>query len=151
TSTTATVVFDAGTKAPWAGTETTGASAYDTASVTTSDTIVATGTVSYTFFPNGACTAGTGTAAGTVSLTSTGAVPQSSTEGPLKAGSYSFQAVYSGDSNYGKSTSPCEPFTVNSGTSSTATVVFDAGTKAAWAGTETTGASAYDTATVTSS
>jgi hypothetical protein len=151
TSSTATVVFDASTNGPWAGTESTGASAYDTATVGTSDTITATGTVTYRFFPNGTCAAGTGTGAGTVTLTASGAVPNSNTESTLAAGNYSFQATYSGDGNYGGSTSPCEPFTVGQGTSSTATVVFDAGTNAPWAGTESTGSSAYDTATVTSS
>src|SRR5258708_2416981 len=50
TSTTATTVFDAATNAAWSGTETTGASAYDTATVKSSDTVTATGTVSYSFF-----------------------------------------------------------------------------------------------------
>ncbi|HEV2413962.1 MAG TPA: hypothetical protein VGX27_04085, partial [Candidatus Dormibacteraeota bacterium] len=149
-SSTKTVVFDATTNAPWAGSETTGASAYDTATVTTSDGFVATGTVTYTFFTNIGCT-GSGTSAGTVTLTAAGAVPNSSTEGPLMAGSYSFQASYSGDSNYAGSTGACEPFTVNIGSSQTATTVFDAATNAPWSGTETTGASAYDTATVTTS
>ena len=144
TSTTATVVVQSGT--------TTGASAYDTATVTTSDTIVASGTVSYTFFPNGTCAAGTGASMGTVTLDSSGKVPQSNTEGPpLAVGSYSFKATYSGDSNYSGSTSGCEPFTVVPGTSTTATTVKDATTGLAWIGTETTGASAYDTATVTTS
>src|SRR5438445_698404 len=107
----ATVVFDAATNAAWSGTETTGASAYDTASVSTSDGFTATGTVSYTFFANGGCS-GSGTGAGAPSLTATGSVPNSSTEGPLAAGSYSSRAVYSGDSNYAGSTSPCEPFSV---------------------------------------
>jgi hypothetical protein len=39
-------------------------------------------------------------------------VPKSNTESNLAAGPYSFQATYSGDANYGGSTSPCEPFTV---------------------------------------
>jgi hypothetical protein len=39
-------------------------------------------------------------------------VPNSSTESNLAAGSYSFQAAYSGDGNYSGSTGPCEPFTV---------------------------------------
>jgi hypothetical protein len=122
---------------------TTGASAYDTATVTTLDTVTATGTVSYTYFTNGTCT-GTGASAGPVTLTSSGAVPKSSTEGPpLAAGSYSFDASYLGDSNYLGSTSGCEPFTVGPGTGTTATVVVESGTAA--------GSSAYDTATVTTS
>jgi len=54
-SSTSTVVFDAATNAAWAGTETTGASAYDTASVTgAANGPTPTGTVTYTFF-NGNC------------------------------------------------------------------------------------------------
>ncbi len=151
TSTTATTVFDAATNAAWTGTETAGASAYDTASVTPSAGITATGTVTYTLFPNEACTAGTGSPAGTETLTGTGAVPNSATQGPLAAGSYSFEAVYGGDTNYAGSTSACEPFSVAAGTSTTATTVFDAATNAAWTGTETAGASAFDTASVTPS
>ncbi len=113
-STTVSVVFDASTNMAWSGTETTGASAYDTATVTTSGPVMTTGTVSYTFYTNGVCS-GTGSSAGTVTLTSTGGVPNSNTEGSLAAGSYSFQAVYSGDSNYSGSTNSCEPFTVSSG------------------------------------
>src|SRR5207302_890913 len=110
-SSTGTVVFDASTKMAWSGAETAGASAFDTATVTTSGTIVATGTVSYTFFANNACF-GSGTSAGTVGLTSTGSALNSTTEGPLPGGLYSFMATYSGDSNYAGSTSSCEPFTV---------------------------------------
>ncbi len=125
---TATVVDDASTGAPWAGTETTGSSAFDTATVTTSDTVTATGTVSYTFFENGACS-GTGTPAGTVILTLTGAVPDSATEGPpLAAGSYSFEALYSGDSNYSGSTSSCEPFSVAVGPTTVSTTLHYAST-----------------------
>jgi hypothetical protein len=111
TSSTATQVDDAATKAAWAGTETTGASAFDTATVSVSDGITATGTVTYTFFANNTCS-GAGTAAGTVMLTTTGAVPNSNTESNLAGGSYSFQATYSGDTNYSGSTSSCEPFKV---------------------------------------
>src|SRR5436189_516706 len=103
----ATIVFHPSTSAPWSRAETAGASAYDTATVATSDAIVATGTVTYTFFTNGVCS-GTGSSAGTVTLTVAGAVPDSNREGPpLAARSYSFNANYSGYSNYLGSTSPC--------------------------------------------
>jgi hypothetical protein len=125
-----------------------GASAFDSATVSASGGATPTGTVTYTFFTNGTCN-GTGTGAGTVTLTATGTVPNSSNEGPLAAGSYSFQATYSGDSNYSGSTGPCEPFSVGQGNATSSTVVFDATTNKPWAGTEATGASAYDTATVT--
>jgi hypothetical protein len=106
--------------------------------------IAPTGTISYTFWANGTC-ANAGTAAGTtLSLGS-----KSTTEGPLAAGSYSFQAKYSGDANYASSTSSCEAFSVAATSSSTSTVVDDAATNNPWSGNEKTGASAYDTSTVT--
>ena len=111
--TVATTVFDASTKMAWSGTEQAGASAYDTASVTSSLSTVPTGSVAYTFFTNNACS-GSGTLAGTVTLTLSGSVPNSNTEGSLADGSYSFEATYSGDSNYSPSTSACEPFIVGS-------------------------------------
>ena len=102
--------------------------------------------MSYTFFTNGGCQ-GTGSDAGTATLAS-GDVPNSGTTAALQAGSYSFRATYSGDSNYTGSTGPCEPFSLGVKPTSTSTIVFDAKTNAAWSGTEATGASAYDTATV---
>ena len=118
-----TAVFDAGTSSPWAGGETTGASAYDTSMVTGVAGVTPTGTVSYTFWADTNC-ANTGSDAGTnLSLGSA-----SSTQGPLAAGSYSFEAVYSGDSNYIGSTSSCESFTVGAGTADVSTAVDDAGT-----------------------
>ncbi len=144
TSSTSTVVDDAGSNSPWSGTEKTGASAYDTSTVTGVAGIAPTGTISYTFWSNGTC-ANTGAGAGTnLSLGS-----KSTTEGPLAAGSYSFEAVYSGDANYATSTSSCEPFTVAATSSSTNTVVDDATTKNPWSGNEVAGATAYDTSTVT--
>jgi hypothetical protein len=67
--------------------------------------------VSYVFFNNGSCS-GTGADAGTVTLTAAGAVPNSNTESNLASGNYSFQATYSGDSNYTGSIGTCEPFSV---------------------------------------
>jgi len=118
-----TMVFDASTNAPWSGTETTGAKGYDTASVTTSDGFTATGTVTYTFY-KGDCS-GTVVSTETVTLTGSGSVPNSSPTAVLTAGSYAFQAVYSGDSNYSGSTSPCESFTVTGGTIGAAVIPVD--------------------------
>jgi uncharacterized repeat protein (TIGR01451 family) len=87
-----------------------GTSVRDTATVSHSDGFIPTGTIDYTFFSNGACT-GTGTAAGGGNLTQ-GLAPSSSNEGPLAAGSYAFEATYSGDSNFAGSTGSCEPVTV---------------------------------------
>ena len=144
---TATAVFDAGTNAAWSGTEVTGASAYDTSTVTpTAAGPTPTGSVTYTFFTNGTCTGG-GSSAGGGALVA-GAAPNSNTEGPLGGGSYSFEATYSGDRTYGGSTSSCEPFTLGLKSTTTNTTVFDAATNAAWSGTETAPASAYDTSSI---
>ena len=86
----------------------------DTSTVTPTPTgFTPTGSVTYTFFPTVACT-DTGTAAGGGALVG-GAPPNSNTQGPLAAGSYGFQATYSGDANYAGSTSTCEPLTVSTG------------------------------------
>jgi uncharacterized repeat protein (TIGR01451 family) len=115
-SSTGTVVFDAKTNAAWTNTEAAPTSAYDTATVSgTPDAFTPTGTVDYTFFKNGDCGMSedsSGTPAGSVTITSSGAVPNSETENALAPGSYSFQASYGGDMNYTGSMGPCEPFTV---------------------------------------
>ena len=105
--------------------------------------------MTYSFFDNGSCASDANTTRDTETLAG-GVVPNSTTQGPLGTGSYSFQATYSGDANYGASPpSSCEPFSVGLATATTSTSVFDAGTNTAWAGTETAGARAYDTAIVT--
>jgi peptidoglycan/xylan/chitin deacetylase (PgdA/CDA1 family) len=110
---TAGTVFDAGSSAPWAGTETAGASAYDGVAISgMQGGIFPTGTVTYTYFTSKDCSAG-GSVNKVVTLNADGSVPASATVGPLAAGSYSFQAAYSGDANYAGSTGPCEPFTVS--------------------------------------
>jgi len=120
-----TVVFDASTNAAWSGSEVTGASAYDTASLYIVvcrgggpcgtlpglPGLPLSGTVGYTFYSNGGCS-GTGVSQ-TVTLNSIGRVPNSTSTGPLAPGTYSLNATYSGDPNYFGSTSPCEPLTVN--------------------------------------
>jgi Bacterial Ig-like domain (group 3) len=131
----------------WNGSEVTGATAYDTSTVTGVSGFTPTGTVTYNFFTNGSCTAPAMTT-DTVTL-SGGTVPQSSATSALAAGTYGFEATYSGDSNYSGLTSSCEAFTVNTATPSVGTTVFDAATNAAWSGSEVTGSSAYDTSTVT--
>ena len=70
------------------------------------------GKVTYSFYSNGICS-GTALFMQTVTLTSTGAVPNSRQFGPLAAGSYSFNATYSGSSNYTGSTSSCESLTIS--------------------------------------
>lgn len=145
-----TVVNDAATKSPWSGKESAGASAYDTSKVTGVPGLVPTGTVTYSFFDNGQCTA---PAASTYreTLGADGTVPSSPTTSRLASGSYAFMAAYSGDSDYNPSTGTCEPFTVRSGSkpSAVGTVVDDTATGSRWSGREAAGASAYDTAAVT--
>src|SRR5690242_11044016 len=91
-----------------------GSSVYDTATLSNLITgQTPTGKVQYTFFTNGDCS-GTGTDAGLKTLVN-GLAPQSNTQGPLAAGSYSFDAQYlsGNDPNYSDSeVSACEPFTV---------------------------------------
>ena len=140
-----TIVDDAATHTTWGGSEATGASAYDTSSVTGEEGgIVPTGTVSYSYFTNGSCTSSS-TGAGTDLALGT----HSSTEGPLGQGSYGFEATYSGDANYTGFTTTCEPFSVATAPTGVTTTVDDASTHATWTGSEGTGASAYDTSSVT--
>jgi hypothetical protein len=74
--------------------------------------ITARGTVTYRLFANGACA---GMPSSTQTLTLSGGVaPRSSSTGRLSAGGYSFDAAYSGDHNYTRSTATCEPFAVGS-------------------------------------
>jgi hypothetical protein len=88
-----------------------GESVFDTATVNARPAaFTPTGTVLYEFFTNGT---GSGTPSTTQTVTlSDGTVPDSATQGPLAAGSYSFIAIYSGDSNYARSMSPVEPLIV---------------------------------------
>src|SRR6202034_2544983 len=73
TPSTATVVDDATSNAPWDGSEIAGASAYDTATVAGNVGVAPTGTVTYSFFSNGSCSAPPST---TQSVTlNNGAVP----------------------------------------------------------------------------
>jgi hypothetical protein len=141
-----TVVDDATSSTPWDGSETIGATSFDTATVTSVGGFTPAGTLTYTLYANATC-------AGSPVLTSTktlsgGVVPNSATSAALAAGSYSFSGSYSGDANYLPATGSCEPFAVSKGSASLGTVVDDAATNAAWAGTETVGSAAYDTATL---
>ncbi len=145
---TSTMVTDASNSSAWSGSEVTGSSAYDTSTVNGEvDGVPPTGTVSYTYWNDGDCGVSED-AAGTSAGSDLSLGTQSSTEGPLPEGTFSFQAVYSGDANYTGSTSPCEPFSVGTASTSVATGVQDAANNSAWSGSEVTGSSAYDTSTV---
>jgi len=143
-ATISTVIEDAATNSPPpAGGEALGASVYDTATVTGAP-FTPTGTVTYEFFTNGT---GSGTPSSTQTVTLVnGTVPNSALTAGLTAGSYSYIGVYRGDSNYKGYTGAVEPLTVNQGSSSLSTAIYDSG------GGSVTGAlgeQVYDTATVT--
>jgi uncharacterized repeat protein (TIGR01451 family) len=121
-----------------------GSTVTDKATVSGTGAGTPTGTVAFTFFSNGACT-GTGTSAGNSKALS-GGVATSNAEGPLTAGSYSFQATYSGNGNYKTSTGDCEPFTVGQGMTATTTAVKQGGSTVT---SVALGSSVTDQATVT--
>src|SRR5438552_974191 len=74
------------------------------------------GTVTYTLYPNSKCTAGTGTVVSIRNVGASNNVLGSASVTPANTGStaltYSFNAVYSGDSDNSAVTSACEQFTV---------------------------------------
>ncbi len=142
----AATVDDGSSGQPWSGTETVGTTAYDTATVTGVQNYPPTGTVTYNSFVGGTCS-GSPSATDTVTLHS-GTVPNSSPTLGLAAGHYSFQASYSGDSEYHASSGSCQPFTVQRASGHLATTVQDGGS--AWSGNETVGAKADAAATLAS-
>gem|GEM_PF-3002944 len=139
-------VDDTASGTGWNGSEVTGASAYDTSVVSGVAGFTPTGSVTYHLYGDPSCS-GNPASSDTEDLNA-GAVPDSATTKALGAGTYGFEAVYSGDGNYSAASSACEVFTVNPASPQVASSVADASTNAAWSGTEVTGATAYDTATV---
>src|SRR5205085_1702135 len=100
-----------------------GESVQDTATVTGSlGALTATGTARYEFFHNGTGT-GVPFSTQTVALNANRTVPDSTNTAAITAVSYSYIAIYSGDSNYTGSTGAVEPLTINQGSSTTATVI----------------------------
>src|SRR5262249_7367762 len=84
-----------------------------------------TGNVAFTFYHNDDCS-GVGVPAGMIALDANGVAHSSADQGPLAAGSYSFQAHYSGDGNYDPANNACEPLTVEQATPTAATTLHDA-------------------------
>jgi hypothetical protein len=84
-----------------------GSYVHDNAAVGTQvDPFVIGGTVTYSYFTNGTCSA-------PPASTETVAVGTESTPQQINAsGNYAYQATYNGDSNYNGSTGACEPFSV---------------------------------------
>ncbi|HZZ43308.1 MAG TPA: SdrD B-like domain-containing protein [Tepidisphaeraceae bacterium] len=130
-----------------APTQTLGEFVYDTSLVSGSGP-TPTGTVTYNFYNTSAPAYGTTSPlfSQSVNLNLDGTVPASPITGPLGAGSYSYIAVYSGDSNYGIAIGDPEPLTINTSTSSVSTNIQDS---TGGPVTSTLGESVYDTATVT--
>lgn len=87
-----------------------GQSVYDTSTLS-GVTSGAGGSASYYWFSGGSCS-GSATLAGTVTVTN-GVVPNSPAVKFSSIGSYSWEAVYSGDVNNNQAISSCEPLTVN--------------------------------------
>jgi hypothetical protein len=142
------VVNDDATGLPWSGSEVTGASAQETGTVTGVAGFPPSGDATYDFYTNGSCSSNA-TGSNQETLTGNGSAPAGAASAPLAAGSYSYQTTYSGDDNYVPQTGSCEPFVVAKATPGLTSTVDDAGNHVAWAGTETTGASAQDNSTVT--
>jgi hypothetical protein len=88
-----------------------GQSVYDTSTLS-GVTATAGGTVTYKYYSNGICTTGS-TTVSVVTVTN-GVAPSSASHTFPLNGSYSWQAVYSGDANNPGANSPCEPLTVSS-------------------------------------
>ncbi len=141
-------VQDHGTGVAWSGSEVTGARAFAGASL--GDLVAGftpTGGVTYDFYDGSGC-AGTPAWTDSVKLVN-GAAAGSSVTAALAAGDYSFAAsLQSGDGNYGSVAPQCASFTVGPATPTVSQVVSDASSGKPWSGSEATGASAYDTATL---
>jgi len=71
-----------------------------------------TGTVTYNFFTGSTC-GGTATIVGSPVPVTNGMVPNSASQAFNAAGSFSWNAVYSGDTDNNLTTSPCEQLAVN--------------------------------------
>ncbi|MDA8384755.1 MAG: Ig-like domain repeat protein [Actinomycetota bacterium] len=118
-----TTIYDASTSPPLATSTTkVGTSVYDTATVTAGGSSVTAGSVTFDFFANGACT---GTAVSSSGALASG-VATSATTGALAAGTYSFLAVYNGNSTYGASTATCEVLQVEKAPLTLVTTVLSA-------------------------
>jgi hypothetical protein len=140
-STAATVIKDAATNGVPTGTL--GEAVYDTATVTGTPASTPTGTLTYEFFTT-IDGSGTHTDA-TVALDSSGGVPDSAATAALAAGSYSYVAVYSGDTNYAGFAAPVEPLTIAQGTPSISTTIHNAAGGAAVTAALPLGSAVYDT------
>ncbi len=102
-----------------AGTITAGTGVHDTSTLSGAVNSTGTATVTYSYYTNNTCTAGQVSLA-PVTVATNGTVPNSSTVTFTTAGTYYWQAVYSGDANNNGASSPCtatnnEQLTVKAG------------------------------------
>lgn len=114
---------------------------HDSAVVSEAAGFTLTGTVTFSFYNDGSCT----NLASTSSPLALGV--DSPSQGPLAAGSYGFEASYSGDPNHNPSTSNCESFTVAQSGTTTSTEVKDSKGAVPQNG-DPLGTQVHDTATV---
>ena len=78
------------------------------------------------WFTNGTCTGPAAATSSPFTLNASGVADGTTfTQTPPTSGTFAFQATYSGDALYNPSTGPCEPLTVTTVNSSTATVIHD--------------------------
>lgn len=104
-----------------------GSIVHDSAAVaTTNGNIIPTGTVTFDWFLNNACTGTANSNSGPLALSGGSVDATGFAKGPLAAGSYSFLAHYSGDLDYLPGDGPCEPLTVNKAQLSVSTTIHDA-------------------------
>ena len=81
-----------------------------------------TGTVTFSWFTNGTCTAPPVATSSPFALDAAGVVDGTTfTQTPLTGGTFAFQATFAGDPTYEPSTGPCEPLTVTPHASVTVT------------------------------
>ncbi len=127
-----------------AGTIAIGGSAHDTSTLSGAVNSTGTATVTYSYYTNNTCTTGP-VSVNTVTVATNGTVPNSSTVTFNSAGSYYWQAVYSGDANNNGASSPCtatnnEQLTVNKASPTISTTLS--------ASSISPGFTAYDTSTL---
>ena len=100
-----------------------GTSVHDKAIITPVDNLAVSGTVTYTFF-NGTTNEFASICDGVRTSETVAVGSESSSTGPLGAGSYAYRAIYNGNDNYQSNVrAACEPFTVSKATPRVETVV----------------------------
>ena len=102
-----------------------GTTVHDQATVT-GGSATPTGTVTFDWFTNGTCTAPAAATSSPFTLDAAGVADGTTFTQTRSPGSFAFRATYSGDGTYPASTGPCEPLTVTTIASDTATVIHDA-------------------------